>query len=142
MKNFKCLLAVIVAGIVGNALDYFVQGKLLTEAYYSKMDSMRHDTAPGWFILGDFIAVFVFAWVFKKVASAFKDGASGGACAGFTLGVLVNFPTWHFIQLTVKGYPYALTWINTLYGIAWYVVIGAIVGAMSEKPAPAAAPAA
>ena len=138
MKNPKCWLAVIVAGLVGNVLDFIVQGKLLTNAYYAKLDSMKQDTSPGWFVFGDFVAVIVFAWVFARVASVFGAGAKGGAAAGFYLGVLVSFPTYHFIYMTVKSYPYPLAWINTLYGIAWYVVIGAVIGAMLQKPAPAA----
>jgi hypothetical protein len=137
MKNSKCWLAVLVAGIVGNALDFVVQNKLLTSAYYSKIDALKQDTNPGWFIFGDFVAVAVLAWAFGRLAAAIGDGAKGGAAAGLTLGVLVNFPTFHFIFLTTKGYPYQLAWINTIYGILWYVVVGAIIGAIMKKPAAA-----
>jgi len=33
---------------------------------------------------------------------------------------------------------YALTWVGTIYGILWYVVVGAILAAVMKK-APAAA---
>ena len=138
MKSPRFWIAVLVAGIVGNALDAYVQGHVLTNAYFSKIDSMRHDTSPAWFIIGDFVAVFVLAWVFDRVASVFGAGAKGGACAGFALGVLANFPMWHMISFMVKGIPYALVWIETLYGIGWYVLLGAIMGAMMKKAAPAA----
>ena len=133
MKN---LIAILVAGIVVTALDYCVQGNLLATAYYSKMESYKQDTAISSFIIGDFVAVAVFAWVFCKVTSVFGEGLKGGVCAGFYLGVLVNFPTWHFVFLTTKGYPYLLSWINTGYGIVWYMVVGAIIGAMMKKSAP------
>lgn len=133
MKN---LLAILVAGIAVTVLDYFVQGNLLTTAYYSKMESYRQDTAVSSLIIADFVAVAVFAWVFCKVSSVFGAGLKGGVCAGLTLGVLVNFPAWHFVFLTTKGYPYALSWINTGYGIVWYMVVGAIIGAMMKKSAP------
>lgn len=133
MKN---LIAILVAGIVVTALDAYVQGNLLTHAYYSKMDSMKHDTAISSFIIADFVAVAVFAWVFCKVGSAFGDGLKGGMCAGFFLGVFATFPTYHFVFLTTTGYPYSLAWINTGYGIVWYMVIGAIIGAMTKKSAP------
>lgn len=136
MNNLKCWLAILVAGIVGNALDVYVQGKLLNDCYYSKMESARHDTAIGWFVLGDFIAVAVFAWLYGKVASVFSEGAKGGACAGLYLGVFATFPAYHFIGMMTKGYPYALVWINTGYGIVWYMVVGAIIGAMTKKSAP------
>lgn len=139
MKNPRFWLAVLVVGIVANALDFVVQGKLLTDAFYSKIDTMRQDTNPAWFIFGDFVAVTVLAWVYQRVASVFGPGAKGGAAAGFSLGVLVNFPTWHFIGLMFKGVPYALVWTNTLFGIVWYVIAGALLGAMLSKPAAPAA---
>ena len=141
MKISKCWLAVLIAGLVASGLDCIVQGQLINNAYYAKMESFKHDTAMGWYIFGDFIAVAVFAWVYGKVASVFGEGLKGGACAGFTLGVFATFPAYHFVCMTTKGYPYALAWINTGYGIVWYMVIGAIVGAIMKKPA-AAAPAA
>ena len=137
MNKSKCWLAVLVAGIVGNALDFVVQGKLLTDSYYAKIDSLKHDTAVGYFVLGDFVAAAVLAWAFCRLAAAIGEGVKGGAVAGFTLGVLVSFPTYHFIFLTTKGYPYPLAWINTIYGILWYVVAGAIIGAIMKKPAAA-----
>ncbi len=139
MNKSKCWLALLVAGLVVNALDVLVQGKLLTDAYYSHLAWSRQDTPVYWFIVGDFVAVAVFIWVYGKVASAFSDGAKGGACAGFVLGVLVNFPAWEFMHLMVRDFPYALTWIETVYGILWYVVMGAIVGAITKKPVAASA---
>jgi hypothetical protein len=139
MKNPRFWIAVIVAGIVANVMDYIVQGQLLTSAFYSKIESMRADTKPVWYIVGDFVAVLVFAWVLVRLASLFS-GAKGCAIAGFYLGVLVNFPTWHFIFLMFKGYAYRLAWINTVYGIIEYIVIGAVLGALMTKKAVAAAP--
>ena len=140
MKALKCLVAVIVAGVVGNTLDYAVQAKWLASAYYSKIESMRMDTPVSQFVFADFVGVFVLAWVLCRLSASFASGAKGGATAGFYLGVLVNFPAYHFIFLTFKGYPYPLVWINTVYGVVWYVIIGAILGAFMCKaaaPAPA-----
>ncbi|HXQ81488.1 MAG TPA: hypothetical protein VN775_09260 [Opitutaceae bacterium] len=134
MKNPKCWLAVLVACIVGNGLDYLVQGMWLTSAYYSKIDSMRTDTPIYQFVIGGLAAVLVLAWVLKRLSSSFGGGGGGGAVAGFYLGVLVNFPTYHFIFLTFKGYPYPLVWINTIYGIVWYMIIGAVLAAIMNKP--------
>lgn len=135
MKNPRFWIAVLAAGVVCNVMDFFVQNKLLTDAFYSNIESMRQDTNPAWFVFGDFVAVFVLAWVFTRVATVFGAGAKGGAAAGFSLGVLVNFPTHHFIGLLFKGVPYTLVWANTLFGIAWYVIAGAILGALLSKPA-------
>jgi len=140
MKSGKFWLAVLVAGIVANVLDYVVQGQVLTHAYYAKMSVMKPDTAVQWFVFGDFVAVLVLAWVYAKVGSIFGGGLKGGATAGFYLGVLVSFPAYHFVFLMFKEYPYALAWINTVYGVIWYVILGAILGAMlgGSAPAPAA----
>ncbi len=134
MKTPKCWLAVLVAGIVSNALDYVVQAKWLTSAYYSKIDSIRADTPIYQFIIGGFTAVLVLAWVLNRLSSSFGSGVRGGALAGFYLGVLVSFPTYHFIFLMFKGYPYSLVWINTIYGVVWYMIIGAVLAAIMKKP--------
>ena len=101
MKSGKFWIAVLVAGIVANVLDYVVQGHVLTGMYYSKMtDVFRQDMTIGWLVFGDFVAVLVLAWVYDKVASAFGGGVKGGACCGFYLGVLVNFrPTISFTHV-------------------------------------------
>ena len=141
MKIPRIWIAVLVAGIVCNVLDLVVQGKLLTDAYYVKIDSMRQDTNPAWFVFGDFVAVIVLAWVLGRVSAAFGPSLKAGATAGFFFGVLANFPTWHLVALMFKGIPYPLVWIETIYGIIWYVIAGAILAALMEKtpPAPGAA---
>lgn len=139
MKTPKFWLAVLVAGVVGNVLDEIVQVRLLFGPYYAKMESMRTDAQHYNFIIGDFVAILVLAWVMDRVASAFPRGVKGGAAAGFYLGVLAAFPTFHFIFLSFKGYPYSLAWINTIYTIVWYVIAGAVLAAVMKKGEPAAA---
>lgn len=141
MKSSRFWIAVLVVGVVLNIIDFIVQGKVLTSMYYSKMTGvMNQDTPALWFVFGDFVAVLVLAWVYVKVASAFGSGLQAGAICGFYLGVLVNFPTFHFIHLMFKNYAYSLTWVNTIYGILWYVLAGAVLAAILKKgPAPAAA---
>ncbi len=139
MKSGRFWLAVLVAGIVVTIIDFVVQGQLLAGAYYSKMaDVMKQDTPVYLFILGDFVAVLVLAWVYDRVWSVFGAGAKGGAVAGFYLGVLVSFPTFHFIFLMVKHYPYALAWISTIFGVIWYVIAGATLAAVMKKGVQAA----
>ncbi len=141
MNTSKCWLAVLVAGIVGNALDFVVQGQFLTNAYYAKMSSMRTGVTPIHFIIADFVAVAVLAWVLKRVAVAFTADVRGGAVAGFYLGVLINIPAYYFIHLMVREYSRRLCVISTVYGVIWYVIVGAILGGLMKKPATAAAPA-
>lgn len=139
MKSPKFWIAVLITGILVNILDIVVQGMLLSPMLYSKVETMRTDPAMGALVFGDFVAVLVLAWVMTRVASSFAAGAKGGAAAGFFLGVLVNFPTYHFIFLLFKGVPYSMAWINTFYGIVWYVIAGTILGALMKKPATAPA---
>jgi len=134
VKNLNCWLAVLIAGIVAVILDWAVQAKWLASAYYLRIESMRVDAKPINFVVVDFVAVAVLAWVLRRLSSSFGSGARGGANAGFYLGVLVSFPSYHFIFLTFKGYPYSLAWINTIYGIIWYMIIGAILGVLMRRP--------
>jgi len=69
---------------------------------------MRTDTRLVYYIVADFVAALVLAWVLNRISSAFGDGAKGGAAAGFYLGVLVNFPAYHFLHLMAKNYPIRL----------------------------------
>ncbi len=134
--NSKFWIAVLVGGIVANILDFIFQGQLFASMFYSNMtDVMRQDTSVVWFIVGDFVSVLVLAWVYNKVGAVFGGGVKGGATCGFYLGVLTSFPTYHFLNLMFKNYSYGLTWVNTIYGILWYVVIGAILAMMMKKEA-------
>jgi hypothetical protein len=127
----KCLTIGVVIGIVANVLDFVVQGNLLA-SYYSQ-PPFRQDNVIAWMVVGDFMAAWVFAWVYLKVAGSFPPGPVGGAAMGFYAGVLVSFPGAIFMHLMFQGFPYALSWIWVGYGIVWYVVAGAIAGAMHKR---------
>ena len=135
MKSSKFWIAVLVTGIVANVIDYCFYALWMGPRYMATNPTLfRLDTNPVWFIIGDFIGVFVFAWVLDKTLSSFGSGAK----AGVYLGVLVSFPTYIFMHLMFNGYPYALSWISTIYGIVWYVAMGAILAAMMKKGTAAA----
>ncbi|MDE3057684.1 MAG: hypothetical protein KGJ59_06990 [Bacteroidota bacterium] len=141
MKSNKFWIAVLVGGVVANILDFLVQGMWLEAAYYSKMpDLFNMGTNVAYYIIGDFVFVFVLAWVYDKVASSFVNGSKGGMTFGLYAGVLLNFPMWIFIHLMIKNFPYGLAWINIIYGIIWTIVIGTVLGGFLKKTeaAPAA----
>lgn len=130
--NLKKLVTIgLVVGVVVNVLDFVIHGNLLASHYAQA--PFRQDVSPVWMIVGDFIAAFVFAWVYLKVAGSFAPGVPGGAAMGLYAGVLVNFPAAIFMHLMFQGVPYSLAWIWTGLGIAWYVVAGAIAGALNKK---------
>jgi hypothetical protein len=140
MKSSKFWIAVVAAGVVMNIVDYLVQGMWLSNTIYSQMpETFNLSTNPLWYVFGDFVTVFIFAWVYDRVYGSFGGTIKGGAVYGLYAGILVNFPTWIFMHLFIRGYSYSLAWISTTYGIAWGVAAGAIVGAIYKKvSAPAA----
>jgi len=136
MKSSKFWIAVLVTAVVANVIDYCFYVLWMGPTYMATNPVLfRQDTNPGWFIAGDFVAVFVLAWVLDKALPSFGSGAK----AGFALGVLVSFPTYIFMHLMFNGYPYALSWISTIYGVVWYTVMGVILAAMMKKGGTAAA---
>ncbi len=141
MKSSRFWLAVVVGGVVANIMDMLVYGQWLSKTYFMNNPSLFNND-PGnipWYIVGDFVAVLVFAWIYDKVSSSFGTSVGDGAKAGLYLGIFMNFPTWIFMHLMFNGYPYALSWISTIYGIIWYVIVGAVVAAMMKKGSVAAA---
>lgn len=134
MKTGKFWLAVLAGGVVANIFDFLLHGMILQNAYYGAMPELFNQEAnPAWFIFGEFVAVFVFVWVYDKVYGSFGGGLKGGLMYGLYAAVLVNFPTWLFMSVFIKGFPYVLAWIWILSGIGWGVVLGAVVGAMYKK---------
>ena len=134
MKNSKFWIAVAASGVIMNIVDFLLQGMVMVPVYYAKhADIFIQTTDPMWFVVGDFITVFVLAWVYLKVSGSFSGGWKGGATYGLYAGILVNFPTWIFLHLMLKGYSYKFAWFSTIYGIAWTVIAGAIVASIYEK---------
>ena len=130
--DFKKFLAIgLAVGIAANIADSLVHGQLLADFYAHP--PFRQGVNPGWMILGDLVAGFVFAWFYLAVAGSFAPGVPGGATMGFYTGVLVIFPSAIFMHLMFEGFPYFLSWIWIVYGVAWYVCAGAIAGAISKR---------
>jgi hypothetical protein len=127
----KWLTIGLTLGVVANVLDAVVQGTVLAGYYAGPPFSQENRIA--WLVVGDFIAALVFAWIYLRLAPRTPAGAAGGAIFGLYAGVLVNFPKNIFLHLLIQGFPYALSWIWTFYGIVWYVILGAIAGAMNRK---------
>ena len=136
MKSGKFWLAVLVGGIVANILDAVVMGVLLAPSF-AGIESMNQDVNVAWFMLGDFFAVLVMMLFYDRVYSSFSPGSKGGATYGLYAGLIVSFPTWIFIHLMVKGFPYGLAWIVTIYGIIWGAIVGSTIGSVYKKSAAA-----
>lgn len=130
--DFRKFLAIgLTVGIAANLVDFLVHGQLLADLY--SHPPFRQGVNPGWMILSDFVAAFVFAWFYLAVAGSFAPGVPGGVTMGFYTGVLLIFPAAILMYLMFEGIPYYLAWIWIFYTIAWYVCAGAIAGAISKR---------
>lgn len=135
--NSKALLKLgIVIGILMNAFDLVVQGVLLAGLYTAPVFRKPEDEIV-YLLLTDFVAAFVFVWLYLKLGSATGPGVAGGATFGFYAGVLYSFPMFYAMHLLFNGYSFELAWINTVYQVLVYVIMGATAGALN-KAQPAA----
>ena len=132
MSSGKFWIAVLAGGVVANIIDFLVMGVILAPVM-AGIESMNQDTNPMWYVIGDFAAVFVFTLVYDRVYSSFAGGPKGGATYGFYAALLVGFPTYIFLHLMFKGYPYGLSWGMTFYALVWGMIVGAVVGAWYKK---------
>ena len=86
--NSNALLKLgIVIGILMNAFDIIVQGVLLAGLYTAPVFRKPEDELV-YLVLTDFVAAFVFVWLYLKLGSATGPGVTGGATFGFYAGVL------------------------------------------------------
>jgi hypothetical protein len=136
MKSGKFWLAVLVGGVVANVLDYLAYTYWLGPTFMKANTALfRTDVNVAWYFIGDFVAVFVFAFVFDKVSSVFGTTPKAGAMAGLYLGIFATFPAMIFMHLTFNGYPYGLSWASIIYGVVWYMIVGAILAFVMKKGA-------
>jgi hypothetical protein len=94
---------------------------------------MRQDAPMHWFIIGDFVAGFVFVWVYDRVYGSFAGGPKGGATFGLYAGVLAFFPMMLFNHLVFANYPYGLAWASIIVGVLGAIIAGAVAGALYKK---------
>ncbi len=133
--DVKKLLTIGVAvGVVVNVIDFIVQGNLMA-GWYASNPVFRNVETEGlipWLVAGDFVAAFVFAWFYLTLGRGYS-GMAGGARFGAMAGVFASFPVFHFMYLMVAGLPYSMSWFATVYGVVWYVVAGAVAGALNKS---------
>ena len=76
--NSQALLKLgIVIGILMNAFDLVVQGVLLAGLYTAPVFRKPEDEIV-YLVLTDFVAAFVFVWLYLKLGSATGPGVAGG----------------------------------------------------------------
>ena len=129
---FKTLIKLgLAAGVVLNALDFAVQGLLLSGYYVGPSFRNVDDVLPQLIAL-DFVAGFVFVWLYLKFGGVTGSGAAGGARFGWYAGMLYSFPMFIAMHLLFNGYSFQLAMINTVYQVAAYIVAGLAVGALNR----------
>jgi hypothetical protein len=132
MNLQKCVTIGLVLGVVANVLDFIVQGYMLA-GMYASIPIFAPNPPIAWLVVGDFVAAFVFAWVYLRFAAGVQPGPAGGATFGFYAGVLVGFPQFIFLYLTITGFPYYVAWIWIVWTIVLYVALGAVAGVMNKR---------
>jgi hypothetical protein len=106
MKTSRFWIAVAVGGVVANIFDYVVHGMILENAYYSKMTELMNQMAnPTWYVVGDFVAVFVLAWVFDKVGGSFWRRCEGRSHLRIVCGRSGKFPHGNIPPFDVQRIP-------------------------------------
>jgi len=133
MNIKKLVYAALAVGVAMNVVDFVVHGNLFETIYYSQLPIFRRDNTVPFLVFGDFVAAFVFVWVYDRVRGSFSSGVAGGATYGLYAGILVNFPANIFLHLLIVDFPYALTWAWTIYGVVLGVMLGAIAGAIYRQ---------
>ena len=133
MKSGKFWIAVLVAGVVMNVLDYVLHGIILRDMYTSDPTTFRQMDNPMWFVIGDFVAVFVMAWFYDRVYGSFSGGVKGGMTYGIYFGIIVSFPAMIFTHLVFNGFTYSMAWVATIAGVVWGGIAGTVLGALYKK---------
>ena len=130
--DVKTLLKLgIVIGVLLNMFDVIVQGTLMAGLYSAPVFRNPEEEII-YLVLADFAAAFVFVWIYLKLGSAAGPGIGGGATFGFYAGVLYSFPMFYAMHLLFNGYTSELAWINTVYQIIVYMIVGATAGALNR----------
>jgi hypothetical protein len=137
MKEGRFWIAVAVTGVAMNVVDTIFQGYLFAAPIYERYAGVFRQDASlmPFYIVGDFVAVLVVAWLYLKVRGSFDAGLRGGAIFGFYVGMVMSFPMYHFAQLMIEGFPYWVAWVFTFYGIFWGVATGTLLGKLLEPKA-------
>ena len=130
--DLKALLKIgIVGGVLMNAFDVLVQGTLMAGLYTAPVFRNPEEEIVS-LVLTDFVAAFVFGWIYLKLGSATGPGVAGGATFGFYAGMLYSLPMFYAMHLLFIGYSSELAWINTVYQVIVYVIVGAAAGALNR----------
>lgn len=131
-KNFW--VAILTGGIAVNVLDLFVRGRILKDIFLTQASEIRTDVNPVWFVFFGFLKIVIFVWFFYKVQKSFGRGARGGLKFGLFYGIALNVPAMFFPYMVYKGIPFFYIGLTILYGLAWAMILGVIVGKISEMP--------
>jgi hypothetical protein len=134
MNTKKYLIAALAVGVALNVYDFVAHGLVLSGMFYSKLTSLLRQDAPmHWFIIGDFVAGFVFVWVYDRMYGSFGGGPKAGVTFGLYAGILATFPGILFNHLVIANFPYGLAWAWTIVGIIGAIIAGAVAGALYKK---------
>lgn len=133
MNWTKVLIAGLVAGVVGNLVDFLFHGVLLADAYreYDQVFS-QEPTNPAWFFLISILIALFTAILFAKTRACWASGVVGGANFGFFLGLVWFFAPF-YNTLVIDGFPYFLCWVWGFIYLIDAIIFGVILGLFIKK---------
>lgn len=134
MGGKKFWIAILSGGIAVNLLDIVVRGGFLKDIFINHATELRTDINPLWFIIFGFLKIVIFVWFYFKVKGSFGGGVRGGVKFGLYYGIALNVPAMFFPYMVYRGVPYMYIWITIGYGLVWAMLLGMIVGKISDWP--------
>ena len=137
--NKRFWIALAACYVVGQVLGYLINQVLLAGTYASlasvwrPMDELQSRI---WvFMVTSFIAIFLFCYVFTKNYE--NKGLAEGLRYGALMGVLLAVPP-AYDQFVIYPIPYSLALTWALSGIAYWLILGALLALIYRRDAAAA----
>jgi hypothetical protein len=137
MNWTRTTLAALVGGIVLWLASFVLHGLVMGNTYMKYPEVFTQEqTNPFVFLVVEILIAFPAAVIFARTRSAWADGIMGGLVYGLWLGLFGGFAQL-FSPLVMEGFPYYLGWCWFGINVIVSLVLGALLGAMIRRPAPA-----
>ena len=135
----RLILGGVVAGLIADILDYFVDGLWLSQRWASEMKLLNHDAAITMrqIVLLDLIGIaggLAAIWIYAAIRPRFGAGVRTAVYAGVAVWFLTCLLPNAGFMYALDFFSHHLTLYTTLGGLV-EIVVGTIVGAALYKEA-------
>ena len=129
----KVLIGGVVAGVVGNLVDFVIHQLVLGETYMQYPVFTQEQVNPLYFLAIAVLIGIMAAILFTKTRAVWPTGLAGGATFGFFVGLLLFFFPF-YSALVIEGFPYFLSWV---WGVTYMIssIVYGLVLSLFIKPA-------